>query len=85
VNSFLPAFDLGDGYDLTDVLGLDSDGSINGPNGVTGRRKKSQGNTEMHIGNRMFEIRSTVTEQDKDEFKRGLVQDDVNIIIKKDI
>jgi len=61
------------------------DGSINGPNGVTGKRPKSQGNTEMHIGNRMFEIRSTVTEQNQAEFKRGFMQDDVNIIDQNDI
>lgn len=91
LNSFLPAFDLGDGYDLSDVLGIsqgnidnvdpnmlgDNQGGTNSPNEVTGIRKKSAGNTEMHIGNRMFEIRSTLTDQNQSEFKRGLLTDDV--------
>lgn len=96
LNSFLPAFDLGDGYDLSDVLGIsqgnidnvdpnmlgDNQGGTNSPNEVTGIRKKSAGNTEMHIGNRMFEIRSTLTDQNQGEFKRGLLTDDVTIYDK---
>lgn len=82
VNSFIPAFDLGDGYDLSDVLGLDTG---NDPDLVTGRRIRSSGNTEMHVGNRMFEIRSTITEQNKDEFIRGYIGDDVNIIDQNDL
>lgn len=76
LNSFLPAFDLGDGYDLGDVLRGDNQGE-NDPNAVTGIRKKSAGNTEMHIGNRMFEIIFTSTDQNQTEFKRGLLTDDV--------
>lgn len=76
LNSFLPAFDLGDGYDLSDVLRGDNQGE-NDPNAVTGIRKKSAGNTEMHIGNRMFEIIFTSTDQNQTEFKRGLLTDDV--------
>jgi hypothetical protein len=112
LSSFLPSFDLGDGYDLSDVLGInngnartttdaqgnitDMDGNLidaqgnaidaqgniiggNPPNPVTGIRRKSAGNTEMHIGNRMFEIRSTLTDQNQAEFKRGLLTDDVII------
>ena len=91
LSSFLPAFDLGDGYDLSDVLAInqgnientdpnmlgDNQDGTNSPNGVTGLRKKSTGNTELHIGNRMFEIRSTLTDQNQSEFKRGLLTDDV--------
>jgi hypothetical protein len=110
LSSFLPSFDLGDGYDLSDILGInngnartttdaqgnitdmdgnaidaqgnavDAQGNIigpNAPNPVTGIRRKSAGNTEMHIGNRMFEIRSTLTDQNQAEFKRGLLTDDV--------
>lgn len=90
LSSFLPAFDLGDGYDLSDVLGINQGNientdpnmlggsqGINGPNPVTGIRPKSAGNTELHIGNRMFEIRSTLTDQNQSEFKRGLLTDDV--------
>ena len=96
LSSFLPAFDLGDGYDLSDVLGInqgnianadsnmlgDNQNGENSPNEVTGRRKKSAGNTELHIGNRMFEIRSTLTDQNQGEFKRGLLTDDVTIYDK---
>ncbi len=82
VNSFIPSFDLGDGYDLSDVLGLDTG---NDPDLVTGRRIRSSGNTEMHVGNRMFEIRSTITEQKVEEFKRGYLGDDINIIDQNDL
>ncbi len=82
VNSFIPAFDLGNGYDLSDVLGLDTG---NDPDLVTGRRIRSAGNTEFHVGNRMFEIRSTITEQNREEFKRGYLGDDVNIIDQNDL
>jgi hypothetical protein len=78
VNSFIPAFDLGDGYDLSDVIGLGG----NNPVGPNGKRERSYGNTEMHIGNRMFEIRSTITEQDAATFQRGWIVDDVNVIKK---
>jgi hypothetical protein len=90
LSSFLPAFDLGDGYDLSDVLGINQGNientdpnmlggsqGINRPNPATGIRPQSAGNTEMHIGNRMFEIRSTLTDQNQIEFKRGLLTDDV--------
>lgn len=41
--------------------------------------------TEMHAGKRMFEIISTVTDQDPARFMRGKETDDVNIIDKNTI
>ncbi len=41
--------------------------------------------TEMHAGNRMFEIISTVTDQMPEQFMRGKSTDDVNIIGKNTI
>jgi hypothetical protein len=41
--------------------------------------------TEIHSGNRMFEILSTVTDQKIESFTRGSNTDDVNIIDKNDI
>jgi hypothetical protein len=82
VNSFLPAFNLGDGRDLGDIIGEDSFGSES-TTSTTSRRRP--GNTELHIGNRMFEIRSTISDQNPTEFKRGYLTDDVNVINDQDL
>lgn len=83
VNSFLPAFDLGDGRDLGDMIGEDSFGTESSTSAA--RRTRRPGNTELHIGNRMFEIRSTLTDQTPEQFKRGYITDDVNIINDQDL
>ncbi len=41
--------------------------------------------TEMHVGNRMFEIVSTVTDQKPEVFERGNATDQVDIIDKNDL
>jgi hypothetical protein len=41
--------------------------------------------TEMHAGNRMFEIVSTVTDQKPEVFERGSATDQVDIIDKNDL
>lgn len=41
--------------------------------------------TEMHSGNRMFEIVSTVTDQKPEQFERGNTTDQVDIIDKNDL